>query len=118
MRMMGSALVIVDRGPLADITCGGEDSVRVGHSYGLGVGLGSHFVLRKIIRMDGAQAPVPASRRLFVAYVGSTQEEPQSIKSTRASASGMASGSPVNTLINYPPCEQISSKKPPVYLFF
>lgn len=57
----------------------------------------------------------PASSSL--AYVVSTRWEPKSIKNNHASASVIASGSPVNTLINYPQCEQTSSKKPPVYDF-
>lgn len=39
------------------------------------------------------------------------------LKIIMASASVTASGSPVNMLINYPPCEQISSQKPPVCVF-
>lgn len=45
----------------------------------------------------------------------SPNESPGLLKIIMASDSVIASGSPVNTLINYPQCEQISSKKPPVY---
>lgn len=44
-------------------------------------------------------------------------ESPGLLKIIMASASVIASGSSVNTLINYPQCEQISSMKHPVCLF-
>lgn len=80
----------------------------------------SHFTLIKIIvDQDGKSSVMRPCGQPALCWLMffPPNKSPGLLKIIMVSASVIASGSPVNTLINYPQCEQISFKKPPVCLF-